>query len=103
LGPHQDLAARIDAWTARGLRVVLFAHHRGPAWLHDGQGEPQLPAGLVPLALLSLSDELRPEAQGTLEHFADLVLMNDSFAALPIAFREGQPIVKGMGDVVRLC
>jgi cation-transporting ATPase E len=28
--------------------------------------------------------------------------MNDSFAALPIAFREGQRIVKGMEDVVRL-
>jgi cation-transporting ATPase E len=28
--------------------------------------------------------------------------MGDSFAALPIAFREGQRIVRGMKDVVRL-
>jgi len=33
---------------------------------------------------------------------ADIVLLNDSFAALPTAFREGQRIVKGMEDVVRL-
>jgi cation-transporting ATPase E len=33
---------------------------------------------------------------------ADIVLLDDSFAALPTAFREGQRIVKGMEDVVRL-
>lgn len=33
---------------------------------------------------------------------ADLVLIDDSFAALPIAFREGQRILHGMQDVLRL-
>lgn len=33
---------------------------------------------------------------------ADIVLLGDSFGALPIALREGQRIVKGMEDVVRL-
>lgn len=33
---------------------------------------------------------------------ADVVLLNDTFAALPIVFREGQRIVRGMEDVVRL-
>ena len=33
---------------------------------------------------------------------ADLVLLDDSFSALPRAFREGQKIVSGMTDVVRL-
>lgn len=33
---------------------------------------------------------------------ADIVLLGDSFASLPIAFREGQRIIKGMEDVVRL-
>ena len=33
---------------------------------------------------------------------ADVILLGDSFAALPVAFREGQRIVKGMEDVVRL-
>lgn len=33
---------------------------------------------------------------------ADIVLLDNSFAALPAALREGQRIVKGMEDVVRL-
>jgi cation-transporting ATPase E len=33
---------------------------------------------------------------------ADIVLLNDSFAVLPAAFREGQRIVNGMQDIVRL-
>jgi cation-transporting ATPase E len=33
---------------------------------------------------------------------ADIVLLGDSFRALPVAFREGQRILRGMGDVVRL-
>ena len=33
---------------------------------------------------------------------ADIVLLNDSFAVLPTAFREGQRIVNGMQDIVRL-
>ena len=39
-----------------------------------------------------------PAARGV----ADLVLLNDSFAALPPAFSEGQRILGGMGDVVGL-
>jgi len=33
---------------------------------------------------------------------ADMVLMEDSFAALPMAFREGQRIIRGMQDILRL-
>jgi cation-transporting ATPase E len=33
---------------------------------------------------------------------ADMVLLNDSFAILPNAFKEGQRIINGMHDVVRL-
>ena len=39
-----------------------------------------------------------PAARGV----ADLVLLNDSFSALPPAFSEGQRILGGMGDVVGL-
>jgi cation-transporting ATPase E len=217
LGSHLQfdpgLGSQIDEWVNGGLRVLLFAYRPDKAPLHDTEGEPQLPSGLIPLSLLSFSDELRPEAQGTLRHFAelgielkiisgdnphtvaalyrqvgfaddvrvlsgldldgmgdaqleelaeettvfgritpqqkeklvrlfrrkgyyvamigdgvndvlslkqahlgiamqsgsqatrgvaDIVLLGDSFAALPIAFREGQRIVKGMEDVVRL-
>jgi len=33
---------------------------------------------------------------------ADIVLLGDSFAALPKAFMEGQRILNGMGDIIRL-
>jgi cation-transporting ATPase E len=33
---------------------------------------------------------------------SDLVLLNDSFAALPYAFREGQRIINGMHDILRI-
>lgn len=33
---------------------------------------------------------------------ADIVLLNDSFAALPLAFIEGQRILNGMDDIIRL-
>lgn len=33
---------------------------------------------------------------------ADIVLLNDSFAALPAAFKEGQRILNGMEDIIRL-
>ena len=33
---------------------------------------------------------------------ADIVLLNDSFAALPAAFMEGQRILNGMSDIIRL-
>lgn len=38
--------------------------------LRDAAGKPQLPGGLVPLGLVSFSDELRAEAQETLRSFA---------------------------------
>jgi cation-transporting ATPase E len=215
---ERDLDAVADGWAGKGLRVLLFAHHPGDTPLFDAGEQPQLPTDLIPLSLLSFGDELRPEAQRTVNHFlelgidlkiisgdnpqtvaalcrqvgfagdlravsgldrvagdgalgataqleelageatifgritpqqkerlvdlfrqqgyyvamigdgvndvlslkkahvgvamqsgsqatrgvADIVLLGDSFAALPIAFREGQRIVKGMEDVVRL-
>lgn len=33
---------------------------------------------------------------------ADIVLLNDTFAALPYAFREGQRIINGMQDILKL-
>jgi cation-transporting ATPase E len=214
LGPKiEDVQDRAEQWAARGLRVLLLAYRADLAPLHDGNDEPQLPHDLVPLGVLSFSDELRHEAQATLQGFteagiqlkiisgdnphtvaalarqaglgpdiqvisglelaemdetqfaraveektvfgritpqqkeqlvrklrdhgyyvamigdgvndvlclkqahlgiamqsgsqatrsiADIVLLNDSFAALPAAFREGQRIVNGMQDIVRL-
>ncbi|HEX6605632.1 MAG TPA: HAD-IC family P-type ATPase, partial [Chloroflexia bacterium] len=66
-----DLGTQGTDWAASGLRVLLFARRAGGAPLHDTQGRPQLPVDLVPLGLVSFSDELRPEAQATLREFAE--------------------------------
>jgi cation-transporting ATPase E len=66
-----DLGTQGAAWAACGLRVLLFARRTGSALLPDAEGRPQLPADLVPLGLVSFSDELRPEAQATLRQFAE--------------------------------
>lgn len=55
-----------------GLRVLLFARNeKTTVTLHDDDGNPALPR-LTPLALVSLSDELRPQAKETLSAFSDL-------------------------------
>ncbi|MFO7271085.1 HAD-IC family P-type ATPase [Sphaerobacter thermophilus] len=65
------LQPRVDAWTERGLRVLLFAYRPNPAPLPDGQSEPSLPSGLIPMGLIALRDELRPEARETIERFRE--------------------------------
>lgn len=67
-----DLSSQIDEWAKEGLRVLLFAYRPDNTPLHDVEGKPQLPSDLIPLSLLSFSDELRSEAQEALRHFADL-------------------------------
>jgi cation-transporting ATPase E len=58
----------IDEWTARGLRVLLFARYPQAPVLGE---EPRLVPGLVPLGLACLSDELRPEARETIAGFRE--------------------------------
>src|SRR5919202_1025225 len=65
------LAACAGEWAASGRRVLLVPLRPDAAPVHAGAGEPRLPDGLVPLGLVSLSDELRPDAQRTLAGFAE--------------------------------
>jgi cation-transporting ATPase E len=67
-----DLSGQVQKWSDAGLRVLLFAHHADVASLHDAQEQPQLPPDLVPLGLLSFSDELRAEARETLTAFINV-------------------------------
>ena len=67
----EDVEALIRAETERGRRVLLFASRSEVEPLHDSRGDPMLPHALVPLGILSLSDQLRPEAQTTLSGFAE--------------------------------
>jgi cation-transporting ATPase E len=66
-----DLSPQISAWAAEGLRVLVFAYNPDTTQLNDENSEPHLPA-LTPLALLSFSDELRPDTQEVLESFAQV-------------------------------
>ena len=57
-------------WATSGLRVLLFAERTTiTPFARDGN-EPQLPSDLQPLGLLSLSDDLRPDARETILQFA---------------------------------
>lgn len=65
----EPLEAQIAALADQGLRVLLAARHPDPSAL-VGRGEAsELPSGMEPLGLVSLSDELRPEARETLKAF----------------------------------
>ena len=65
----RSMAAQMQEWTEKGLRVLLFAQRPDSLSLHDKSGQPTLPKGLIPLGLICLSDQLRPEARQTLEAF----------------------------------
>ena len=60
-----------DEWSARGLRVLLFAYRPEPTPLNDGEDGVRDPEGLTPLGLVGLTDELRPRANETLTAFAE--------------------------------
>lgn len=62
-------ANQMGTWAAQGLRVLMLAHLPDLCPLHDDNGNPKLPANLVPSCLLCFADELRPEARQTLDSF----------------------------------
>ncbi len=68
-----ELAARLSELTARGLRVLLVAAHPDAAALPstDDEAAIALPAGMRPLGLVALRDELRDGAAETLASFRD--------------------------------
>jgi cation-transporting ATPase E len=80
LGAPEVLAPRLRAgatlgerqaeWSAAGLRVLLVAGARAATPFAAPGAAPALPAGLVPLGLVSLADELRPRVAETLAEFA---------------------------------
>ena len=71
LGSGDGLAADVRARTAEGLRVLVFACALDPGRaLRDAAGRPMLPP-LEPLALVSLSDELRPDVPETIARFGE--------------------------------
>jgi len=72
LGQAQEraMASALQTSIDHGRRVLLFASCPADTSLFDEQGDPVLPSDLTPLGLVSLRDRLRPEAQETLNGFA---------------------------------
>ena len=70
--PSQDseMARAIQVSIEHGRRVLLLASSQADASLFDDRGDPLLPPDLTTLGLVSLRDQLRPEAQETLNGFA---------------------------------
>ncbi len=69
--PATQLAQQMQLWAEQGLRVLLFAHAPAVTTLHNAAGEVTLPP-LTPLALVSLSDELRPLVKETIADFMEM-------------------------------
>lgn len=69
--PATKLAHQMQLWAEQGLRVLLFAYAPAVTTLHNNQEEPTLPP-LTPLALVSLSDELRPKVKETIADFMNM-------------------------------
>ncbi len=65
----QAIQAQANEWTAQGLRVLLIAAHPDAYALQDDGDASRLPAPMQPMGLVSLSDELRPDARETLQAF----------------------------------
>jgi cation-transporting P-type ATPase E len=65
----RSIADQVDVWATQGLRVLLVAHGAGTERLEDRGDASELPAGMEPLGLVALADELRPEARETLSAF----------------------------------
>ena len=61
----EALRPQIEAYSQTGQRVLLLAHSSQPF------REKELPEAITPLALVVLSDKIRPEAPRTLRYFAD--------------------------------
>lgn len=71
LAAESPLLQAVSAFSEQGLRVLLLAYNPTVTTLHNAAGVPTLPT-LTPLALVTLRDELRPQAKETLSQFAAL-------------------------------
>jgi cation-transporting P-type ATPase E len=68
---HEQLHALVRDTSEKGLRVLLFASIPELVPLRDSNDQPILPSGLIPLGLVILRDQLRPDAQETLTSFTE--------------------------------
>jgi cation-transporting ATPase E len=72
LRPGSNIEARINDWTHRGLRVLLFTSASANGPLATESVNPTLPEWLDLVGAISFRDELRQEAQSTIQGFSQL-------------------------------
>ena len=65
----EQIEDQVQALAREGLRVLLVVGAPGTA-IEDKDDDSTLPAGMTPLGLVTLKDELRPEAREALAEFA---------------------------------
>ncbi len=65
-----SIGALVDSTAGRGHRVVLVARAPSGVSVTDPEGRPNLPDGLEPIALVALTEELRPDALATMSDLA---------------------------------
>ncbi len=90
-------AAQIDAYSAKGCRVLLLA-------LYDGQPDDEtLDADMLPISLILLSNKIRAEAPDTFKYFAEqgvaikVISGDNAMAVSEVAKRAG---IKGAESYV---
>jgi cation-transporting ATPase E len=66
--PQAPLLLQAQQWADQGMRVLVFARHADTQTTLKSTGDIVLPA-LTPVALVAISDELRPHAAETLAAF----------------------------------
>lgn len=64
----REIMTRTQALAEQGLRVLLVAYHSSTE-LQDKGDDSRLPQDMTPLGLVSIRDELRPEAREALDNF----------------------------------
>lgn len=101
----EALLRRTDELSSRGLRTMLLAHAPLDAPILPGGTGPlgrgqRLPHGLVPVALLTFKENVRPEAHATLEYFREQnialkVISGDSPKTAAAVAREVGMVIEG--------
>jgi len=90
-----SIFGRITPEQKQRLVEVLRFHGRYVAMTGDGVND------VLSLKMANLGIAMQSGSQAT-QGVADIILLNDSFAALPQGIREGQRIINGMQDMLRL-
>lgn len=91
----QAIFGRVTPRQKERLVEIYRQHGYYTAMIGDGIND------ILPLKLAHLGAAMQSGAPAT-RSIADIVLLEDRFSALPVALHEGQRIVRGMQDVIRL-